>query len=267
MTIAAPGSSDPRRRLSWPKLLALLVAFVLVPALFSVFVVHRDGIDSFPDVEIVVRARIADTLVMLAISCLAIWCLGWWQLVLHERLRTRRWVWIVPITLITTSLATVDYSRLRAAGAGVTLALLLATLLIGTAEELMFRGVVLQALRDRHREGVAAVLTALLFGALHLIAGPLAGISSAIGGYLWYASRRVSGGLLVPILAHALWDFSVFSHLASSDPAESASGPIVALLVSAGLLVVLVVGRKAIDVPAAGAATTREPSPSEASSG
>ena len=247
MTIATPADSRPRRRLSWPKLVALLVAFALVPAFFSVLVVHGDGIDAFPDVESVVRAEIADTLVMLAIACLAIWRLGWWRLVLRERRRTRRWVWVVPIALVATSLATVDYSRLRDAGLGVTVALLLATLLIGTAEELMFRGVVLQALRDRRREGVAAILTALLFGAFHLVAGPLAGISSAIGGYLYYASRRVSGGLLVPIVLHALWDFSVLSHVASSNAAESASGPLILFLVSVALLVTLVLLRKAVD--------------------
>lgn len=265
LTTADTPGSDGRRRLSWPKLAALLVGFALVPAFFSVLVVHGDEIDSYPDVESVVRALIADTLVMLAIACLAIWRLGWWRLVLRERRRTRSWVWVVPITLAATSLATVDYPRLHDAGLNVTSTLLLATLLIATAEELMFRGVVLQALRDRHREGLAALLTALLFGAFHLTAGPLAGISSAIGGYLYYASRRVSGGLVVPILAHALWDFSIYSHLASSDAAESTSGPVVLLLVAAALLLVLVAGRRAVDVPV-GVATTPEPSPAQASS-
>jgi hypothetical protein len=212
-------------------------------------VVRGDAIDSYPDVESVVRALIADTLVTLAIACLAIWRLGWWRLVLHERRCARGWVWVVPITLAATSLGTVDYSCLRDAGLGVTLALLLGTLLIPTAEELMFRGVVLQALRDRHREGVAAALTALLFGAFHLVAGPLAGVSSAIGGYLYYASRRVSGGLVVPVGVHALWNFSVFSHVSSAVPAESASGPPILPLVSIALLAVLVLGRKVVDTP------------------
>ena len=257
--VATSSTSDGRRRLSWPKLLAWLLAFALGPAFFSVLVVHGDEVESFAGVEDVVRAEIADTLLMLAIACFVVWRLGWWDVVLHERRRARRWVWIVPAALVSTSVATIDYSRLASAGAKVTVMLVVATLLIGAAEELMFRGIVLQAFRDRHREGVAAVATALLFGALHLIAGPLAGVSSAIGGYLYYASRRVSGGLLVPIVAHAAWDFSILSNSATSDPADSASGPLVLFLVSIALLVLLVIRRGAVGVPPAGRHASAEP--------
>jgi len=237
--------------MSWLFFATSLLAFLFLDAIVSVIVVHGDEVrDELTSVSNVVRALIVSSAVSTVVACAVIQRLGWWDVVLRERRRARRWVWVVPVVLVATALLTTDYSRLQEAGSGVTAALLLATLLIGTAEELMFRGVVLQALRDRYREGVAAVATALLFGAFHLVAGPLAGISSAVGGYLYYATRQVSGGLAAPIAAHALWDFSVLSNSTTSEPAESASGPIVLFLVSIALLVLLVVRRKAVGQPA-----------------
>lgn len=32
-----------------------------------------------------------------------------------------------------------------------------------------------------------------------------------VGGYLYYLTRRVSGGLAVPVLLHGFWDFGLFS--------------------------------------------------------
>ena len=82
----------------------------------------------------------------------------------------------------------------------------------------MFRGVVLTFLRDRYREQTAAIATALLFGVAHLVSGPLNAVVSAMVGYLLYHSRRVSGGLVVPIVLHTLYDFSIFSTQTTANP-------------------------------------------------
>lgn len=206
--------------------------------------------DSYPDASSVWRALVADTLVMVVITCAMITRLGWWRVVLHERHRARRWVWLVPGLLLVVSLAFVDVGRLREAGAAATLLLLLGTLLIGTGEELMFRGVVLRAMRDRYHELVAAVVTSVAFGLFHLILSPLNAAASTVFGLLLYATRRVSGGIVVPILVHAAWDFCVYSSAMTAERAQAPDGPAVLLVLSIALLVLLVIRRKAIGIPA-----------------
>lgn len=224
----------------------VLVAFTMVPAVVDVIVLGREGDYVFPD-----QATVTDLVLVkalgLVIVVLAISVLRWWPAVLRESLRTRRWVWVVPIALLLACLATIDYGRLATAGAALTVALLTGALLIGASEELLFRGVVLTFLRDRYREWVAAAVTALLFGAVHFLAGPVQMLSSAIFGYLLYYVRRVSGGIWLPILAHAAWDFSVFSGFTTADPVVDPDTSLLLFLLSVVLLVTMVVGHRAAE--------------------
>ena len=235
---AAPIAPPARRSLSWVGLIALLVAFTMVPAFIDVLVVHGSGEYVFPD-----QAAVNDLALVkgigVVIVVLAISALRWWPAVLREKLRTRRWVWIVPITLLLASVATIDYARLQTAGLMLALTLLLGTLFIGASEELLFRGVVLTFLRDRYREWIAATVTAVLFGAIHFLAGPVQIVASAIFGYLLYYIRRVSGGIWLPILVHTAWDFSVFSGFTTADPAVDPDTSLILFLLSVVLLVVL----------------------------
>ena len=75
----------------------------------------------------------------------------------------------MPVSMIALSLAITDYQRLGEVGTSLVLALFVGTLLTGISEELMFRGIALKSLRDRAREGWAALWTAVLFGSLHLV--------------------------------------------------------------------------------------------------
>lgn len=74
------------------------------------------------------------------------------------------------------------------------------------SEELAFRGLILQGLRSRLGAGVAIVLTALLFGVIHL--DPLQGLSAFFTGlYLGYLTVR-SESIYPAIAAHGfnnLW--------------------------------------------------------------
>jgi hypothetical protein len=240
-----------RRRLSWPGLVLWILAASLLPAIVSVAVTHGDLVaDELTSASVVMRSLVVPQLVAVAVVAAAITRLRWWDLVLHEPLGMRRWVWMVPISLAGASLALVDRDSLREIGATTALALLLAVVLIGVSEELMYRGLVLRALRDRFPEVAAAAVTALLFGALHLPRGPVNALSSAVSGYLFYACRRVSGGIVVAILVHAVWDFSLLSTWTATDDDATAS-PLLLFLLSLVLLVVLVIRRRAAE-PAAG---------------
>lgn len=237
-------ADDGPRSLSWVGLIALLAAFAMVPAFVDVLVLHGSGEYVFPDQAAVNNLALVKG-IGVVIAVLAISALHWWPVVLHEELRTRRWVWIVPVTLLVASVATIDYGRLATAGLALGLTLLVGTVFIGASEELLFRGVVLTFLRDRSREWIAATVTAVLFGAIHFLAGPVQMVASAVFGYLLYYVRRVSGGIVMPILVHAAWDFSVFTGFTTSEPAVDPDTSLILFLLSVVLLIVLLVGHRA----------------------
>jgi CAAX protease family protein len=249
LTETASGSAahDGRRRMSWSFLVTALLAFFFLDSMVSVIVVHGDEVrDQLTDVSNVTRALIVPYAISVLVACAVTERLAWWEVVLHERNRPPRWVWIVPIAFVVASVALVDFARLETAGAAVAVAVLLGTVLIAAGEELMFRGIVLQAMRDRYAETTAALVTALFFGCSHFLAGPLNVLLSALFGYLLYWCRRVSGGLVVPIIVHALWDFCVFSGWTTSDRAEDPAAPFLLSLLTLAVLMLLAVRRKSL---------------------
>jgi len=89
--------------------------------------------------------------------------------------------------------------------------------LAGLGEEMLFRGVIQPALADwlggPAGPWIACVVVALLFGLVHWLTTTYAILASLIGLYLgglWLAT----GNLLVPIAAHALYDFVALVYLA-----------------------------------------------------
>ena len=96
------------------------------------------------------------------------------------------------------------------------LAFVLANLLIGFTEELMFRGILFQGLRTHLTPVWTVIVSSLLFGSLHfanLLSGaPLAytllqvGFAAGLGFML--GALRLRGGAILPLmLFHAAWDF------------------------------------------------------------
>ena len=228
-----------RRRMPWAALIAVLVAFVLLPALLDAFIPGTEPSDEFPD-QGSVTTLIAEQVVALLVAVVAVSMLRWWPVMLRESLRTRRWVWAIPVVSLAVSLVRVDYTRLASAGAGIALSLLVAALLIGASEELMFRGIVLRFMRDRYRETTAAIVTTLVFGLSHFPAGPLNIVAAAFTGYLLYYTRRVSGGLLLPIVVHAMYDFAVFSQTTTSNPSTDGTTGMIQFLVDLALVVAMI---------------------------
>jgi len=88
--------------------------------------------------------------------------------------------------------------------------------LAGLGEEMLFRGVIQAALADwlggPAGPWIACVLVALLFGLAHWLTTTYAILASLIGLYLgglWIATDN----LLVPVAAHALYDFVALVYL------------------------------------------------------
>jgi len=120
---------------------------------------------------------------------------------------------------------------------GVLLWILFNTFLVGLSEELMFRGVLLQAFRRTVSIWPAVGLTTLAFGAIHILnvfmTGDLSRASiqaaaAALSGLLFIALRLRTGSLWPCIIVHGLWDFATFT-IAAARSGEalpgSSSGP------------------------------------------
>lgn len=86
------------------------------------------------------------------------------------------------------------------------LQLAIISLLAGICEEVLFRSVIQGTLSANAGPLMAVIIASALFGLAHLITLAYAVIAAAIGAYLgvlWL----LSGNLLVPITAHAAYDF------------------------------------------------------------
>ncbi|WP_424217242.1 CPBP family intramembrane glutamic endopeptidase (plasmid) [Streptomyces sp. BI20] len=128
----------------------------------------------------------------------------------------RRWMWCGPILVLLAvagHLGTVDphaWSLSRV------LALALAGLCVGVAEEFLTRGLVVRILRDAGRsERYTMLVSSLLFALLHtanLLSGvPVATVATTVVytfgfGVCMYLTLRVTGSLWAAILLHALTD-------------------------------------------------------------
>jgi hypothetical protein len=83
-------------------------------------------------------------------------------------------------------------------------------LLVATAEELLFRGLLLDGLRAGRRPLLAVAVGSLVYAAAQLGAGAAALVVAAAAlGAVWSALRLTTGGLLAPLLAHLAWTGSV----------------------------------------------------------
>ena len=78
--------------------------------------------------------------------------------------------------------------------------------LAGVAEEVLFRGVVQVGLSEMFSQPLALVTTSAIFGLAHFASPVYALLAGLVGLYLG-ALFLLQGSLLVPILAHALYDF------------------------------------------------------------
>jgi membrane protease YdiL (CAAX protease family) len=120
------------------------------------------------------------------------------------------------------------------------------TLFVGFSEEMMFRGVLFQALRSRVSLWPAIIVTTLLFGSVHIlnvfITGKLGdaviqAITAAMSGLAFMALLIRTRSLWVPIICHALWDFSTFTMSGASG--DGANESITGLAIFIPMLLVL----------------------------
>lgn len=77
-------------------------------------------------------------------------------------------------------------------------------------EELVWRGVVQSTIAYRLSPAAAAALTCVVYALAHAPAGsPVLALAAFGCGLVWCALRGLTRGLVAPLVAHLVWDFSV----------------------------------------------------------
>lgn len=208
-----------RIRPSWKPAVAVFVVYlVLVVALWSAV-----GMDytAFAGSTRTVALGVTLTMgVLVAFLAVVTTVFGWWRPVLFEPSVGPRWLWVLPVLFLATAagpLLTVDTDRVPA---GYWLALAAGCLGIGVAEELLCRGVLLVGLRGSLGEVGAFLGATGLFSLLHAVNalfGQSVGttafqlVATFLAGSAFYVMRRIGGGLLLPVLVHAAFDFALLA--------------------------------------------------------
>lgn len=171
------------------------------------------------NVTVLWRSITVPVLVSLVFVYAVVAVLGWWRPVFTDDKPVRRWVRIIPVIMIITVLAGINYSGLSHKGGGFIILLLLTSLGVGFAEEGMFRGLGVVTFRvNGFTEAKVALWTCVLFGLAHATnlfsEGPKALVQvlvTALAGYFFYLIRRAFSGLVVAAVLHGLWDFGAIS--------------------------------------------------------
>lgn len=185
----------------------------------------------------------------LVIAALAVW-MRWWAAALRDEHRTRvGWTLIAPAIFLVIALGNFAFTDWGNISAGFLLVALALGVLVGFAEEIVCRGMLLVGLRGTFHEVAVWALTCVLFGFMHGVniflgaaAGPTAVqvLAAAMQGSAFYILRRYYGTLVWAMVLHGLWDMSIFVQAQSDGPVNVLSllvWPTSILAVIAGFVV------------------------------
>ncbi|MFW0793256.1 CPBP family intramembrane glutamic endopeptidase [Gordonia sp. CPCC 205515] len=214
---ATPEQAARRQLPIWGFVLLVIGYLVAIQTIPRLTTPNDTEYASFETTADITRGLWVTTGIGIVIVLVAVGMLRWWRPVFVDDHRLPRWVWVFPIILLVTVAAGTAYSRLADKGITFTILLLIGALAVGVSEEGMFRGLGVVAFRDAgYSEPMVALWTSVIFGLAHatnLFSEGLGAIPqvliTAVAGYFFYLTRRVSGSLLVAMVVHGLWDFGL----------------------------------------------------------
>jgi hypothetical protein len=216
-----------------PRPIVGIVIFVVYAAIFSVgFLASGVDYDAVGDTTSNVMKAIVLPVGVGAVALLLVtYFFGWWRPVFNDEDRAPRWTLLIPAFMaaaVAAGLVTADWGSRESS---FIVWLLVGTLFVGIAEEVLTRGLLLTAFRGGMGEVAVWFWTSLVFGLLHalnILFGQSVGatlqqiVFAFVFGSVLYACRRATGLLVIPIVLHALWDFSTF--LSSGEGATVSTG-------------------------------------------
>ncbi|MEI6363933.1 MAG: type II CAAX endopeptidase family protein [Actinomycetes bacterium] len=175
-----------------------------------------------------------------------------WDFVFRDprKLSMGFWLWLAPILMLITLALQFIAVTWSSFDIGHLLAIVAAAILVGFAEETLFRGIILRALRNGDRsEGMAVLFSSLWFGLFHLtnlIVGAGATVIfqvvvATLAGVGLYLARRGTGLLIAGMVLHGLWDLSSFLVGVHADDTLKLIGPFVGYAAYAACLAALII--------------------------
>lgn len=143
----------------------------------------------------------------------------------------RRWLIAIPVLLVLLPLAQISDVPWAERSIGFVLLVVSGTLLVGIAEELYVRGILLTAVRGRHGELYALLVTSFVFAIAHIPSSiihgvPIAAVAFQVAvlaatGSTYYWARRVTGRLWPAMLIHALTDCVLYLASGAADASSA----------------------------------------------
>jgi membrane protease YdiL (CAAX protease family) len=187
---------------------------------------------------------------------------GWWKDLWHDqyKIKGHSWMHLFAAIMFIGIIANLTAAQFGNATGQLIGYIFIGTALVGYCEELLFRGIVLRGARGSGLSELKVMLVvALSFGLFHganfflgqgIIATEQQVLFATINGAVFYMIFRKSGLLIVPMILHGLWDFSVFSREATlGDNPEVA--PAFAIVGAIGLylpIILLLVSLRFINI-------------------
>jgi membrane protease YdiL (CAAX protease family) len=222
------------------------VAFISIPVVSGI-----EYADWFDTAENAARTGIAGLVagiaVLLAFLALARWDMLWRD---PARLPMSWLLWTPPLLFVLVIGVRLVGIEWGAVSGRLLYAIVVAGVLVGFAEEMLFRGIFLRGMRTGGRtEGWAMLWTTIGFGALHLpnvfLGTGLVGLAqvplAALTGVTLYLFRRGFGAVLPAMVAHGLWDISTFLDLDHGRGSAHDIALLSTFVVAAASLVALIV--------------------------
>jgi hypothetical protein len=172
--------------------------------------------------------------------------LGWWDSALFEDSRTGpSWALIVPALFALVAIVNITTIDFGAPNAKLLPLVLVGCLLVGFAEELATRGLLVVGLREGGSSEMAVwLISSVLFSLLHamnalfgqsLRATAVQLVAAFLAGTALYVTLMTTGTLIVGMVLHALWDFGTLGILATGSNQKPLAGALVLLVFVAAL--------------------------------
>ena len=245
--------------------LLFAVIFIAVEALGMAIMYHGFGVEygseRFPYYVIWTQLALA------ALVVFYVWKYASWKEVGYGKIQWVLMLWIAPSLLLGLVSGVIVLIMIASASPGTqeilgVVVIAVMTLLVGFAEETMFRGILLRGALARYNVFVAMLISAVGFSLLHSVntlagepAGSVVGqMGSTLLNGLFAAPLALLIGNLAPlVLIHFLWDFSLLAPgaVASSGTpptlyalAQGLSGPVEWVMAVVGWVVVFVLWRR-----------------------
>lgn len=155
---------------------------------------------------------------------------GWWKDLWHDeyKIKGHRWMHLFAIIMVIGIISNLVASKFGNTTLQMVGYIFIGTALVGYAEELLFRGILLRGARGSGLSELKVMLVvAFSFALFHgvnfflgqNIVSTLQQVAFAFFiGAVFYMIFRKSGLLIVPMILHGLWDFSVFTRGATLGP-------------------------------------------------